>query len=186
MLNIDQGIWTIIISSVSAMVAIVAAFFANSSNVTARKALAIAEQQEVRKRPALTPYLIEGYFKKIEEAKTKIYGFSISLSNPTDIDNSIAHLELEICYVTVQNVCMKLKIPHRDNLVHEFGGGSIKPLVVPLPVLAHQTVAGWALFNVSNALLGDCEIDSYSISITDAHGVINRVEPYLVKEFANV
>lgn len=81
---------------------------------------------------------------------------------------------------------MKLKIPHQENLVEDFGGGSIRPILVPGPILAHQAVAGWALFNVSHALLGEGLIDSYLIRITDAHGIVTVIEPNLVKEFKNV
>ena len=160
--------------------------FSYLSTRIAKKALSISEQQEARRQPALRPYLIDGYYKKMEDRKSKVYGFSISVSNPTDAGNSLAHLELEICYVNPKNVCMKLKIPHQDNLANDFGGGSIRPIVVPGPIPAHQTVAGWALFNVSHALLGECVIDSYLINITDAHGAVTIIEPDLVKEFKNV
>jgi len=185
-MNFDQATWALWISIASVIVASVSAFFSRSSAVTANKALAISNQQEARKKPALVPYLAGGYFKKINERNTKIYGFSILISNPTDIDNAVAHLELEISYVTVQNVCMKLKILHEDKLVNDFGGGSIKPLTIPLPIPSHQAVAGWTLFNACNALLGDCKIDSYSIRITDAHGFVTLMESDLVKEFMNV
>lgn len=152
----------------------------------AKRSLAISEQQESRRQPLLNPYLIKGYFKNLEQENDKIFAFSMSVSNATDTDNAIVHLELEVCYVSAQNICMKVKVPHEVDLVEDFGGGEIKPFVLPTSIMSHQATAGWALFNVSGALLNKGTLDSYRIVLTDSHGLVTVFDPGIPKEIKDV
>lgn len=175
----------ILIVGIPIIAACVSVWSAIVSARAAKKSLAISEQQETRRQPALKPYLISGYFKKITK-DDKIFSYSISVSNATDTDNAIVLLELEVCYVSTQNNCMKVKVPHEVNLVKDFGGGEIKPFVLPATVLSHQAVAGWALFNVSGALLNEGTLDSYAIILTDSHGLVTTFDPGIPKEIKDV
>ena len=150
----------------------------------AKRSLSISEQQESRRQPLLNLYLIKGYFKQLK--RDKIFAFSMSVSNAKDTDNAIVHLELEVSYVSPQNICMKVKVPHDVSLVKDFDEGEIKPFVLPTTVLSHQAVAGWALFNVSEALLNKGVLDSYRIVLTDSHGIVTVFDPGIPKEIKNV
>jgi len=150
----------------------------------AKRSLAISEQQESRRQPLLSPYLFKGYFKQFKNEK--IFVFSISVSNATDVDNAIVHLELEVSYVSAQNVCMKFKIPHEAKLVKNLDVGEIKPFNLPVSIGSHQAIAGWALFNVTEAMLNEGALDSYKVILTDSHGLLTKFDPGILKEIKDV
>lgn len=113
--------------------------------------------------------------------------FSISVSNPTDTNNSVSMIELQISYTTAEpaeGYCMAVKVPHHAPLAARFGQGA-DALEPPARVDAHQTIAGAALFEVKDALIGSGSIDSYSILVTDSHGHVSRVEQAIVRELAD-
>jgi len=114
------------------------------------------------------------------------FAFSMSVSNAKDTDNAIVHLELAVSYISPQNICMKVKVPHDVSLVKDFDEGEIEPFVLPTSVLSHQAVAGWALFNVSEVLLNKGVLDSYRIVLTDIHGIVTVFDPGIPKEIKNV
>jgi len=175
-----------LIAVIPIIAACVSVWFAIVSARAAKKSLALSEQQEARRQPALNPYLIKGYFKKLKSNDSKIFAFSMSVSNATDTDNAIVLLELEVSYVSTQNACMKVKVPHEVDLVKDFGGGEINPFNLPTSIMSHQAVAGWALFNVSDALLNEGILDSYTIVLTDSHGLVTRFDPGIPKEIKDV
>ncbi|MDE3108498.1 MAG: hypothetical protein KGL02_01035, partial [Acidobacteriota bacterium] len=53
---------------------------------TAAHALLLTEEQESRRRPRLGIYLVNGYRQLVPERQ--LFGLLVSVSNPTDIDNS--------------------------------------------------------------------------------------------------
>jgi len=57
------------------------------SGKRAARALAISESQEQRREPRLGTYLVRGYRRR--EANGQLFGFLVSITNPTDSNNSI-------------------------------------------------------------------------------------------------
>lgn len=168
----------------SAVIALLSMWFARSSANTARQALKLAMQQEARRQPRIVPYLADGFVARSESRR--IYALSLSLSNPTDSDNSLAMIELQVRYRTPEGIVITARVPHLPSL------GSILPaegepevLVPPTAVGAHKTTAGWVLFEVSQALLGDSEIDEYRVILTDSHSATAELEPCILREVAN-
>lgn len=173
------------IAAAAAVAAWVAAWFAYVSARTSKRSLLLAEQQEKRRQPKLVPYLAEGYYKSISQDHFSIYAFSLSISNPTDIDNAIAQIELQIAYTTATNAHMVVKVQHDAILVDRFGGGDIEPFPIPDRIDAHLTIAGWAFFKIDNVLIGNSDIDAYTLIFTDSHGAFSTIEPNIVREFAD-
>jgi len=174
----------ILIAIIPVIAAIVSIWSAIVSARAANRSLTISEQQESRRQPFLNLYLFKGYYKQVK--LDRIFAFSMSASNARDTDNAIVHLELEVSYVSTQNICMKVKVPHDMSLVKDFSEGEIKPFGLPTPVLSHQAVAGWALFNVSEALLNKGVLDGYRIVLTDTHGIVTVFDPGIPREIKNV
>lgn len=90
----DPGLW---ISVLALLVSVCSAFFSWRSGRNAARALAISENQEKRRMPQLGIYLANGYRRLVP--KRQLFGFLVSISNPTDINNSVARAELKITYV---------------------------------------------------------------------------------------
>jgi hypothetical protein len=165
----------------SAVAAVGAAVFAWVSSRVARQALQLEQQRELRRRPTLVPYLADGLCRYGQASRT--YAFSLSISNPSDIDNSIALVELQIDYVIRDGILMSLKLP--AGRAAEFGAGNLSLLVPPLRVDAHQTIAGWLVFELKEALIGNSRIDNYTVLLQDSHGATTRLEQAVIRELGN-
>ncbi len=146
-----------------------------------RKALRIQEQQEDRRKPLLVLYLQDGYVRYISDGR--VYVFLLSVSNPTDADNAVASLDLRLTYKKQNSDQMNIKVSS-DRTLHKFfmdsGGNS---LLTPLRVDAHQTVSGRVFFMIKETIFKGINVEAYTISITDTHGIETQIEPILIREF---
>ena len=53
---------------------------------------------------------------------------------------------------------------------------------IPKEVGAHQTIAGWALFEVDKPLLSGKYIEGYRIRIFDSHGLETHLDSIILQE----
>ena len=163
-----------VVTTAAAVAAIGSAVVAVVSVRTARRSLALAEQQDARRSPRIVSYLRDGYARR--DPDRRLYAVSLSLTNPSDADNSIAMLELEIRYRIRDGVLMTIRLPHDATLRQAFGRPDIEALITPLSVSAHGTVAGWTFFSLPAVTIGDAEIDDYFVRLVDAHGIATMIE----------
>jgi hypothetical protein len=175
--------WLAIAAAIAAWVG-AAISFVNSR--TARRSLRLAEAQEVRRRPILTLYLGEGYVRFLDSERVRVYAFVLSISNPSDTNNSVAEFGLQINYVTKQGLRASVVVAASPSLPDEWRTDASALLQAPLKVDAHQTVAGWLPFRVSYDLLGDGSIEDYALVATDTHGNRAAKETVIVREVMDV
>lgn len=178
----DTEFWVAVASAVAAWGA---ALFAYRSTRIARRILELSEEQARARVPQLVPYLVAGLVRRLEKRQTRLYAFSVSVSNRADIDNSLSALELQITYTRVNNMSSNLLLPHDPTLTEHFGLEGTQPLIVPKPINAHQTIAGWAFFEIDDSLLGDVDIDRYEIRFFDSHENISSLEPIILREIVD-
>lgn len=179
----DPKVW---IPVLSLIVASWAAFNSWQSRRLATRALAISERQEERRQPRLGIYLTNGYRRYLLDKQ--LFGFLVSVSNPTDINNSIAQAELQITYVLERNIKAVSRLAHNPQLAEAVNGSQSKAaniFALPARVDAHQTTAGWLLFALDNAQIGERSIDSHRIILEDSHGIQADTEPILITDLAN-
>jgi hypothetical protein len=179
----DPKFW---MSVSSAAIACWAAFNSWRSRRIATRALAISEIQEQRRHPHLSIYLSTGYRRYLP--KRQLFSFFVSVSNPTDINNSISQAELQVTYVLDGDITAVCRIPHKPEIAErvnttEASGAAVFSL--PARIDAHQTVAGWLLFAVDNELISGRTIDSHKIILEDSHGVSAQTEPIVVRDWTN-
>ena len=178
----EASFWVAVLSAVAAWVA---ALFACSSARTSKRSLQLAELQERKRRPKLVPYLSEAYYMPASLDKDTIYAFSLSISNPSDIDNAIAFLELQVTYSIQVGTKMTSKVSHDPTLSINFSDSKPTHFSVPERIDAHQTIAGWAFFKIDKTLITGFDINSYKLIIIDSHDVESHLEPILVREFVD-
>jgi hypothetical protein len=179
----DPKFW---ISVFSLFVAGCAALISWRSARNAARALAISESQEKRRQPRLGIYLAKGYRRLVQ--RRQLFGFLVSVSNPTDINNSIALAELQITYLLENNLKAICRIPHNPALGETVGGAETAQANIfslPARVDAHQTVSGWFLFAVDHDVIRGGTIDAHKIILQDTHGVCADTEPILVRDWAH-
>lgn len=172
-----------VVAVVSAVAAWMAVIFAYSGSRTAKRSLDLAHQQEARRRPRIVPYLAEGYTRRTPEQR--LYAISLSLSNPTDSDNSIAKIELQMRYHKRDGIVMTIRLPHDETLLEGFGRPDIRTFTLPFRMVAHDTSAGWVLFALPLSVIGDAEVDDYTVLLLDSHGISAEIEPGLLRQINN-
>ena len=179
----DPKLW---IPALSLLVACWAAFNSWKSRRIATRALAISERQEQQRQPQLGIYLTNGYRRYL--ADKQIFGFLVSVSNPSDINNSIAQAELQVAYTLERDIKAVVRLPHTPQLAEPVSGSQpsgANIFSLPMRVDAHQTVAGWLLFALDNAQICGRNIDTHRIILEDSHGFQAETEPILVADLTN-
>ncbi len=181
----DPRMW---ISGMALLVSACSAFFSWRSGRNAARALAISEKQEMRRQPQLGIYFFNGYRRLVP--KRQLFGFLVSVSNPTDINNSVARAELQITYSTENDMSAVLRIQHNAALGADIGSNtvseesaSVTVLSMPLRIDAHQTVSGWLLFALDNDAIHMGTIDAHSLILEDTHGVSTETDSIMVREW---
>ncbi|MGA2183160.1 MAG: hypothetical protein ABSH47_09035 [Bryobacteraceae bacterium] len=173
----NPSVW---ISGLSLLVSGCSAFF---SWRYGRRALAISENQEKRRQPQLRIYVANGYRRLVP--KRQLFGFLVSVSNPTDINNAVARAELRVTYLMENDVTAVCRIQHNAALGNNVGNDATPASLLSLPMRidAHQTVSGWLLFALDNDVIRNGTIDAHSLILEDTHGVPTETDPIMVREW---
>ena len=107
----DPKTW---VSVLALAVSIFSAVFSWRSLKNSTRALAISESQERRRQPQLVIYLAKAYRRRVLQGQ--LFGFLVSISNPTDINNSIARAEIKITYRLRDGAEATCRMPHNPSL----------------------------------------------------------------------
>ena len=178
----DPTVW---ISALALLVSCGSALISWRSSKNAARALAISETQEKRRQPQLGIYLVNGYRRLVP--KRQLFGFLVSVSNPTDINNSIARAELQITYLLENDVKAVCRIQHNPTLGENTARDAMPATVfsLPLHIDAHNTLSGWLLFALDNDVIREGTIDAHSLILEDTHGVSTNTGPIMVREWTD-
>jgi hypothetical protein len=155
-----------VIALASAVVAGASGLYAGSSAKSARKTYRLTLAQDARRDPNLIVYLSDA--RILTSHKGTKAEVSITITNPTDIDNSVTRAELQVTYRRSGGPATKINITSSSTV-------SILPsteqavLDVPVGVPSHQAIAGQLTFLLPAMILHDCAIDNYSLSLHDTH-----------------
>jgi hypothetical protein len=155
------------------------------SGKRAARALEISEAQEERKQPQLRIYLARGYRRYADTRQ--LFGFLVSVSNPTDSGNSIARAELQLTYVLRNDVRATCRIPHQAALANrdEESVRGQEVFALPTRIDPHQTVIGWFLFSLDDDLIGEGTIDAHKIVLEDSHDIETDSGAIMVREWTH-
>jgi len=172
----------ITISIISLIVAIIALLISVGDFLIARRALKLNEIEANTRNPNLVPYLIDGIVFNFNKKNTKLYAFSVSVSNRSDNDNAISAVELQIIYVQDNHDIGNLLFRHDKALDISLELPGDPPFSIPKEVGAHQTIAGWALFEIDKTLLAGKYIEGYKLRILDSHGLEAHLDSIILRE----
>ena len=172
----------ITISIISIIIAIIALLISAGNFLIARRALKLSQTEASARNPNLVPYLIDGFVFNFDKKNTNLYAFSVSVSNRSDNDNAISALELQIVYVQDNHNIGNLLFRHDKALGIALELPGEPPFSIPKEVGAHQTIAGWALFEVDKTLIVGKYIEGYKIRILDSHGLEAHLDSIILQE----
>lgn len=171
-----MDLWVNVANATLALCALVVSIF---SLLASRRATRLAEAQEERRKPKLSAYMQECHYKNGANGAYRKYAFLLSLRNTSDSDNALAEINLHLSYSTPSKMQMTVKIP-ADTGNHRDIGSPL--LAVPLRIDAHQASLGWCFFHVEKALLQNANIERYTVSLVDSHGVEAVADAIIVPE----
>jgi hypothetical protein len=178
----DPRVW---ISALALLVSMCSAVVSWRSAKNAARALAISQRQEERRQPQLSVHLFNGYRRLVP--KRQLFGFLVSISNPTDIDNSVARAELEVTYLLENDVKAVCRIQHNPTLREDTADDALPPTVLALParIDAHQTISGLLLFSLDNDVIRRATIDAHRLILEDTHGASTSTDSIMVREWSD-
>jgi hypothetical protein len=156
------------------------------SGKRAARALSISEGQEQRRQPRLGIYMVRGYRRR--GSKRQLFGFLVSVTNPTDTNNSIARAELQITYLLEDDVNVVCRVSHAEGLDENALAdpkGVANVFSLPAHIDAHQTLSGWFLFALDDSVIGKGTVDSHSLILEDTHGISTDTGPIMVREWSH-
>jgi len=181
-LFIDPKLW---VAALALIVASVSAFVSWRSFRNSSFALAISQRQEERRSPQLSIYFVNGYRRLVKSRQT--FGFLISVSNPTDINNSVARAELQVGCVFEHGVEALLRIQHAPQFGRDFVNEDTESTVfqLPLRIDAHQTLSGWFIFSLENSAIGTGTIDTHTLILEDTHGTVTTSDSIMVRAWSD-
>jgi len=143
-----------------------------------------AQRQEQRREPRVVAALTNGFYMRDTVDGGRRYALQVTLTNPSDTNNSIAAADLRVSYLTVERIEMTVKLKANDPTVGSFVRGSEGAnLGVPFKVPSHEAVSGWLTFRLPEQVVRGAEIESYVLVLTDAHQAVMEVEPSPMQEY---
>ena len=130
--------------------------------------------------------MADGYRRYLPDKQ--LFAFLISLTNPSDINNSVAQAELQLTYVLDNNIKAVCRIPHSPALAEttsDENGSPANVFSMHTRIDAHQTLVGWLLFSLDEKVIVGRTIDAHRIIVDDSHGTSTETEPILVREWTD-
>jgi hypothetical protein len=137
---------------------------------------------EARLRPSLSLYVVDARIRRAREQALRIFVFQLLVSNLSDAVNSLREVRLVIEYSRGQGPLSNVAVPHKLDLAPLLAGVKIPPIQVPHEIAAGTALAGVALFEVPDDLLGDARVEAYSLILVDIFGHETSAEALLLKE----
>lgn len=171
--------WRTWVPVASAIVAVVALLVALSNRATARRALALSQQQEDRRSARLDLSLIGGLSWRRRSEGDRWIGMHVLAVNPTDRDGAIVTADLHVTYTTAAGATMVVRVPHTGGAALPDG---INGLEIPARLPSNGAVAGWLLVKLDDGLVGDGSIDRYDAMVTDSRGPVEMVQAWVLRE----
>lgn len=169
----DAPTWTDIATAGAALVALLISLV---SLHYSRKGLVLAEVQDRRRQPKLFPEYLSGYFSTDATTGARTYHVNLAIRNPTDSDNAVARIELNLTYRLPDNTLITARVAAAND-------GAQRPILsVPQRVGAHETVAGWCAFVVDPAVIAGRQMEGYTVELNDSHGQLTSVTPLILSE----
>lgn len=168
----------------SIAIALIALLVSFGSFLVSFRAFRLSQRQDDRKKPSLIPSLVNGYVQFLGSEKARVYAFLLSISNASDSNNALARAELHITYKTAANIFVTAQIPSsqsRGDAYPELRDFSL--LSTPARLDAHQTLTGWTIFRVSEAILKGAAVEGYTIALFDSHKIMTSVETIVIQEY---
>ena len=142
--------------------------------------LSVAEQR--RTEPAVDVYLADSQIQHHPSEQRRIYVFHLLITNSSLSANSIKQISLSVEFRAQDRPPSNVSVPH-DTAAADAAGVSLDEILrVPSPIAAGDSISGAAVFPFANALLGSSSVESYTVTVSDAHDREVHCQAILLEE----
>jgi hypothetical protein len=159
----QYSIWLSIIPTI---VAVLAALYAYRTSRAAQQTLAAA-RQPLKSTAPLVVTVVDGRARRDLTTDARDYAFLLAVENGTGAETTITDVELRVAYRTRANFCGAVDLAL--DVDAQATGGQPR-LHVPLRLGPGQAASGWIAFHTANIIPRHCRIDGYTLLVTDASG----------------
>lgn len=169
-----------IITSASAIAALLSALWASNSNRTAKMALEIAQRERVAKDSNIDIYLSE-VFSLRTKLKQKFIVANLIFTNKSEVSDGIKRIELIVDYIvdgTVTNVVIGAE-------KHEIVSSSVDKIKIespPFTIDQRESTSRWVCFDIPERVAKSNRINSYKIESLSSSGSKLLLEPKIIGE----
>lgn len=163
------------ISILSALAAIGSAYWAWSSARTARRALALSEEDAASRREALKAYLINSL--RWDHDGKEYISFSCSYTNSSSYPTTIERIELVVHGFDLPGTGSQLLL---QPSTEQPEGSEFVLLTLPLNLQARMTLSGWISFALPKIWINQFIVDKYELVATTWSGQKITLESHIV------
>lgn len=163
------------ISLLSAATALGSAYWAWSSARTAKRALALSEEDAMTKREALSAYLINAL--RWNEGSKDYISFSCSYTNRSSHPTTVERIELVVHGFDLGGSGSNIRINPEQETPK---GSTFSTLKMPLNLSARTTNSGWLSFKLPQSWIAKFIIEKYELVATTWSGQKVTLESYIV------
>lgn len=165
-----------VLTVISALAAVASALWAWSSSSTAKRALALAEEDAESKRESIAAYLIDS-LKWRDNDGNALVSIATMFTNRAVASTAMERVELIIHAFDPDGVNQPILVPPIQRAPEN---STFSMLQTPLNLGGRQAVSGWYTFLIPKTLRGTT-IDRYELSATSYSGQRIAVSVYQVK-----
>jgi hypothetical protein len=173
---------SVIISLISAAAACIAIAISFVSYRVSKKSLAIYEKQYLKSVPDIDLYLNEGFTETSNDKSTRYYVFSVTITNRSSENNSLALVEMNIYCSNDEGFMSKIVIPHEPGALSLISMPDLTMLPSNVDFNPAEVKSGWVLFKIDRGVLRNKKIDSYKLEFSDSRNNKYELEPIIIKE----
>ena len=155
------------------------------SRGTAKRALALSEAQDARRRPRMGVYVNDSASYQMDRTRERLLVFHLLVSNPSDSPTSLVAAELHVTYA-VNGVLTTVKVPHSWSPdMPQDVSPDVSPIDLPVALGAHDAKSGWFVFPIADDLTGGRGVDRLDVVVRDMHNVSEAVQVTVLGEAPN-
>lgn len=163
------------IAVLSALAALGSAYWAWNSARTARRALALSEEDATTKREALSAYLINAL--RWENESDEYTSFSCSYTNGSSYPTTIERIDLIVHGFDMGGNGSQIQIQPEDKTPE---GSDFSVLQTPINFQARTSTSGWLNFRIPKHWVAQFIIDKYELVATTWSGQKVTLESHIV------
>ena len=164
---------------VSAFAAFASAIYAWRANVTAKKALHLAEIEFKEKHSDINTYLIDSMTWVAKEGD-RHFSAACLFSNSSSSPVTILRIELVLHIYSPSEDAAKIKIdPYQIEITLPL---NLPQMLSPINLAPRTTISGWLTFKIPKHVASTKRIDHYEIVGVESTGKQSTISAYVVKQ----